>query len=109
MIDRVDMRKKPNRQARVKALKDSWKDNNFLCHYTGIPLNETNHKNPLYLTFDHRTPRDENDIVVTMACINDMKSDMSEEEFKTVVIELAKCFEGKKFNKEILKLKHWKR
>jgi len=53
-------------------------------------LVETNPEDPRYITFDHRIPRQEDDIVVAAACINDMKSDLSEDEFKAIVVQLAR-------------------
>jgi hypothetical protein len=74
-----------------------------------VPLVETNPKDPRYITFDHRTPRQEDDIVVAAACINDMKSDLSEDEFKGIVVQLARRFAGESFDESALKLRHWKR
>ena len=70
---------------------------------------EDDHHSPRYLTFDHRTPRQEDDVVVTAACFNDMKSDLTEAEFRTVVLELASAFQGGRFDEDVLELKHWKR
>jgi len=81
IIDRIDIRKKPDKKARIDALKRAWDGKSFRCYYSGIELDENNHRNPRYLTFDHRIPRKEDDLVVASACINDMKSDMTEEEF----------------------------
>jgi len=39
--------------------------------------------------------------------VNDMKSDLTEPEFKQVVEELARAFAGKKFRS--IKLSHWRR
>ena len=64
---------------------------------------------PLYLTFDHRTPRAHGDLVVAAAVINDMKTDMSGEEFRRMVLELASKFSGKSFEEGAVKLKFWKR
>jgi 5-methylcytosine-specific restriction endonuclease McrA len=109
LVDRVDIRRKPDKQSRVKALRDAWNGKGFTCHYTGILLVEDNPGDPRYLTFDHRTPRDESDIVVTAALVNDMKSDMSDEEFRTVVSQLARRFGGGVFDESVFALKHWKR
>jgi len=72
-------------------------------------LIENNPKDPRYLTFDHRTPRQEGDVVVAAAVINDMKSDMTEEEFKRMIILLANHFNGGSFDEGAFDLKHWKR
>lgn len=74
-----------------------------------IRLNETNPRDPRYLTFDHRIPRQEDDVVVAAACLNDMKSDMTEDEFRAVVLALATQFQGGPFDEHVLNLTHWKR
>jgi hypothetical protein len=107
--DRVDMRGKPDLAARIDALRRAWDGTGFRCYYTGVRLEEMNSHDPRYLTFDHRTPRRENDIVVTAAFLNDMKSDMSEDEFRAVVLQLASRFQGGAFDERVLNLLHWKR
>jgi hypothetical protein len=108
-VDRVDIRRKADPEARVRALKDAWRDSAFHCHYTGIQLSETDRSDSRYLTFDHRTPRQENNIVVAAACINDMKSDLTETEFWAVIRELAAKDAGGRFDARVLNLSHWKR
>lgn len=54
-------------------------------------------------------PRDESDIVLAAALINDMNSDMSEDEFKIMVTQLASRFAGGTFDEAVFRLKHWKR
>jgi hypothetical protein len=103
------MRNKSNKFARVNALKNAWDGKHFKCFYSGIELEEIDSKNPRYITFDHRTPRDEDDIVVTAACINDMKTDMSESEFRAAVVALSKVFQGGVIDAEVFNLKYWKR
>ncbi len=51
-----------------------------------------------YLVFEHRTPNDEASVVVTCALINRMKTDLTEEQFKAMVAELAKVFTGGTFD-----------
>jgi len=109
LIDRVDIRGKHDKSARERALKKAWDGQAFRCYYTGIKLVEDNHKDPRYLTFDHRVPRKESDIVVVAAAINDMKSDMADDEFRAMVQELANYFNGQGFNEGVFNLKYWKR
>lgn len=109
LIDRVDMRRKVDKNARVEALKMAWDGEYFRCYYSGIPLVEKDHKDPRYITFDHRVPRRESDIVISAAAINDMKSDLNEDEFKAVVIQLANRFKGGKFDQTVFNFRHWKR
>lgn len=109
LIDRVDIRKKPNKEARVKALKEAWDGECFRCHYTGIELIEDNWRDPRYITFDHFIPRQEDHIVIVAAAINDMKTDMSDDEFINMVFKLANRFNGGDFDSSAFNLKHWKR
>ena len=90
IIDRGNNKRKPDKKARLEALKQAWNGEVFHCYYSGIRLVENDSKDPCYLTFDHRTPRDEKDVVVAAAVINDMKSDLTEKEFKSIVIQLLK-------------------
>ena len=108
-VDRLDTRRKANKPARIKALKQAWDGRGFRCYYTGVKLNESDHRSPLYLTFDHRIPRQQEDIVVAAACMNDMKSDLTEKEFRRMVLELARHFEGGQFDKRAFDLEHWRR
>ena len=109
IIGRVDIRGKHDKLARERALKEAWDGQAFKCYYTGIKLVEDNHKDPRYLTFDHRIPREESDIVIVAQAINDMKSDMSDEEFRAMVQQLAGYFNGRRFNESVFNLKYWKR
>ena len=109
LIDRVDIRRKPDKKARIQALRQAWDGEGFRCYYSGVRLVEDNPKDPRYLTFDHRTPRLESDVVVSASVLNDMKSDMSEDEFKAMTIQLASRFEGGTFDDSVFNLRYWKR
>lgn len=93
----------------MAALKQAWDGQAFRCYYTGSKLVEDNYKDPRYLTFDHLTPRHEGRIVVVASVINDMKSDMSDKEFRRMVLQLANYFKGGKFDSKALCLRHRKR
>ena len=109
IVGRVDTRRKHNRQARIRALRRSWDGESFRWFYTGIKLVEDNHKDPRYLTFDHRIPRQEDDIVIVASAINDMKTDMSDREFRKMVLQWANKLSGGEFDARAFKLKYWKR
>ena len=113
LLDRLDTRThiRRNKQARLDALKNGFNKSGkyFKCYYAHTRLNENNPRSPRYLTFDHFVPRDETKMVLTAALINDMKSDMTDEEFRSMVKQLASHFEGKPFNETFFKVKHWKR
>ena len=81
-------------------MQKSWHDGAFHCFYTGIALIEDSHRwrDHRYLSFEHRTPGDETSIVITCALVNRMKTDLTEEQFKAIVAELAKVFAGGTFD-----------
>jgi 5-methylcytosine-specific restriction endonuclease McrA len=80
----------------------------FICHYTGLPLDLTDPGSPLYLNFDHVIPRDNRRLVCAASFVNVMKSEMTEDEFRAVIIELAHHWEtGEPFDTNVLKLKYW--
>jgi len=76
----------------VKAIWEYIRRFGYVCYYTGMALDLENRKSPLHLVFDHYIPGDPSKIVITSAWLNDMKSDMSEDEFKDSVCQLADYF-----------------
>lgn len=112
LIERGSRKNRTNpftREAVRQALKNSWDGEAFRCYYSGVRLIEHTATHPRYLTFDHRTPRQGHVAAATAAVVNDMKTDMSEEEFKAMVVELAKRFAGGEFNEGVMELEYWKR
>jgi len=110
ILDRVETRRDAsgalrrfNRDARLQALRQSWRDNDFHCYYTDISLITGGDRWPdhRYLAFEHRTPDDETSVVVTCAFVNRMKTDLTEAQFKTMVFELAKVFAGGAFDEAV--------
>lgn len=53
----------------------------YKCYYTGISLDLKNSKSPYYCVLDHHIPHDSSKIVITFALLNEMKSDLTEDEF----------------------------
>jgi hypothetical protein len=100
-----------NKEARLNALKLGYNKMGkyFECFYTHVRLVEDNHRSPRYLTFDHKTPRNESEMVLAAQLINDMKSDMDESEFKNMVQKLANHFAGESFDDSAFNVIHWKR
>jgi len=90
----VDPRHAGRRNARITALRNSWDGEFFRYHYSGVRLVEDDSGSPRYITLDHRTPRNEEDIVIAASLINDMKSNMDEKAFNEIVIALAEHFKG---------------
>jgi hypothetical protein len=109
IVNRIDTRGRHNKQARIRALRRSWDGKAFRCFYTGIKLVLDNHRDPRYLTFDHHIPRREDRIVIVAAAINDMKTDMSDREFRRMVLQLANRLSGGEFDERAFNLRYWKR
>jgi hypothetical protein len=103
IVDRTDIRAKHNAGARIRALTLAWEGDGFRCYYTGVRVVEDDKLDPRYLTLDHRTPNREDDIVVAGALVNDMKSNMTEEQFKDMVAQLSRRFSGEQFDENIFK------
>jgi hypothetical protein len=110
IVDRLETRRDASgayrqfdRQARLRAMQDSWRDGAFHCFYTGIALIEDSRRwrDHRYLSFEHRIPGDEASVVVTCALVNRMKTDLTEEQFKVMVTELAKVFAGGTFDERV--------
>ena len=107
ILDRVEMRRTPegtprrfDREARLTALKESWRDGAFHCAYTGVRLIDDAQqlRDHRYLTFEHQVPGDEASVVVTCSLVTRMKTDLTHDEFKRIVTELAKTFAGGQFD-----------
>ncbi len=72
-------------------------------------MDDADHAGPWYISFDHRTPGDERDLVVCAALVNHLKSNLSEAEFRRVVVELAERFTGKRGRVETFQPRFWGR
>lgn len=78
-------------------------------NYIDIKLDEEDLDSPFFMVFDHRIPRRKGDLVVTSMLMNAVKGDLSEEEFHLVMNELARHFEGKPFDRNVVKFECWKK
>jgi len=110
LLSRVETRRdadgkprRPDRQARIRALQRAWdpKAQEFRCHYTGVELitDPKRWRDHRYLSFEHQTPGDESSIVVVSALMNRMKTDLSDTEFRRLVVALAASFQGQPFDR----------
>ena len=98
--------------AKVRALRAAYdKDiDGFRCHYTGFLLDLKDPASPWLLNFDHCIPGKPGMYRIACQIINQMKSQLSEEEFKKVVLELARHFEtGTPYDRDIIKFEYWDR
>ncbi len=87
-----------DKEARFKAMRKQWREGNFRCKYTDIALSIDEKTSRRYATWEHVTPGDESSVVLVAELINKMKADMSEAEFKRMVLALASSFEGVAFD-----------
>jgi hypothetical protein len=90
-------------------MKEQWRSGAFRCFYTGLRLSDIR-SSPLYPTWEHREPGDASTAVLVGAVFNDMKTDLTEREFKRLVIELGAFFSGnkKRFNGSVLPQRPWR-
>ena len=101
-----------NIRARAKALKEAYDrdTDGFLCHYTGVRVDEAAPGSPWYINFEHATPRDASTIVVAAYWVNLMKRNMSESEFWAVVLEYDRYLrEGGEFDRDVAEFRWWRR
>ena len=76
----------------VKAIWEYIRKYGYVCYYTGMILDLDNRKSPRYLVFDHWIPGDPSKVVITAAVVNEMKSDMTQDEFEDTVCQMADHF-----------------
>jgi hypothetical protein len=111
ILDRPDPRGWPkNKAARFPAMQARWDGKSaFTCYYTGLKLS-SDRTSPLYATWEHLTPRDTAKITLASAVINNMKSSMTEDDFRAIVCELAQRFQNPehKFNEDVLPDGPWR-
>jgi hypothetical protein len=92
----------------VKAIWNFVRKYGYVCYYTGEPLIMDNPKSEWYFTFDHRIPGNDTTVVLTCALVNEMKSDMTDKEFRYYVHQLDRCFQtGARIRKR--RLIYWER
>ena len=93
---------------RTVALKAAWNRElgAFVCHYSGAVLTD-DPACPWYLSFDHRTPGDDSDLVVCAQLVNHFKSNLTEPEFRWLVIQLGERFTGARERIETFQPTHW--
>ena len=102
----------PEAMERRKAMLAAYdkRKHGFICHYTGLELNDTDPKSPWYVSFDHGIPRKRGGLVVAALWITIMKEDLSRDEFYKVIREQERVFKtGNVFTKGVCRFKYWKR
>jgi len=72
----------------IEAIWDYIRVYGYVCYYTGMKLDMKNRKSPWYGVLDHWIPQNSSKVVLTSALINEMKSDLTEKEFKYYIKQL---------------------
>jgi len=95
---------------KLLALKEAYDPatDSILCHYTRVLVDIKDPASPWYLNYDHVIPGDESRLVVAANFVNVMKTQLSEDEFRAIIIELARHFEtGEPFDLGVCEFKYW--
>jgi len=91
-----------------EAIWDYIRKYGYVCYYTGMKLDQKNPHSPWHISFDHCNPRDPGKVVITSYLVNEMKNDLTEDEFWYYIARLADHFrKGTPVKKR--KLKYWSR
>ncbi len=78
----------------------------YVCYYTGMDLVMDDRRSPWYCVLDHWIPHNNKKVVLTSALINEMKSALTEKEFRYFVGQLYNHWvNGVKFKKK--NVKYW--
>jgi hypothetical protein len=98
-----------DRDVRFHRMCEQWDGRAFRCFYTHLRLSE-DRSSPLYPTWEHREPGDASTAVLVGALINHVKSDLTEKEFKRLVIALGSFFSDnqKRVNPNVLPQRPWR-
>ena len=81
----------------------------FRCGYTGMVTDLDEPTGPYHLSYDHRFPGHPGNIVVCIFIVNLMKTQLSDDEFRIIVINLAKHFTtGEPFDLGGVKFEYWR-
>lgn len=106
----------PSRREWIEALKAAWDESCFRCTLSQVALDPSDRSSPLYPTLDHRDPSKESGgWQVVAAAVNDMKSDLDTDEFRSATSLLARllCRGEQPGDRNSLEqlfrgLRHWK-
>jgi len=81
----------------------------FRCHWSRVPLDERDPRDPFHISFDHFYPVRSSRLVVSSELLNSMKFELGPEEFPPVVRELAAHRAGAPFRRDVVKFEWWGR
>lgn len=82
------------KEARFRAMCAQWNDEAkaFLCRFTGLPLTDGAPGSRTSATWEHLTPGDPCSVVLAADLVNKMKGNMTEAQFRKMVVALADHF-----------------
>ena len=82
------------KEARFRAMCDQWngEEKAFLCHFTGLPLTDVPGSRTSG-TWEHLSPGDPGSVVLAADLVNKMKVNMTETQFREMVLALAAHFQ----------------
>jgi hypothetical protein len=95
----LELKKK---EARFRAMCEQWnvEEKAFLCYFTGIPMTDVPGSRTSW-TWEHLAPGDAWSVVLAADLVNKMKVNMTETQFKKMVLALADHFRtNKPFDRE---------
>ncbi len=94
---------------RRAALRDAYDEDHdgFRCKWSNVLLEERDLASPFHLCFDHLYPVRTSTLVVSSELFNSMKSQLTPQEFRIAIKELAAHRCGKQFDRDILKFRYW--
>lgn len=98
---------KLKRRTALQAAYDKTVDG-FRDHWSCVVLEERDLDDPFHLCFDHRVPVEESELVVSSELFNQMKSQLSPEEFRRAFEELAAHLDGEPFDRDCIKFEYWR-
>ena len=99
-----DIRKgwKPSPETRLQAMQEQYdpKIDAFRCFYSRVPLRDDVFGDRRSAEWEHRNPPSPHDVVLAAKVVNAMKSDLSESEFRALVLALGAHFAGEPFDED---------
>jgi len=105
---RLRDRSSTRKPARTEALRRGWsrERGGFVCAYSGVLLTN-DPASPWFLSYAHRTTRDDTDLVLCAQLVNHMKSNLIAPEFTQIVVQLAEVMTGKRERIELFSPAYW--
>jgi len=103
------MSRKMDKMKRRLALQKAWNkaQNAFLCLYSKQPLEEKDLSSPYWIEFDHVIPVKSSPFQAIWAVLNQMKRQLTDDEFRLALPMLRDHWKGAPFDKAAIPFKYW--